>query len=402
MRSRTLSVICGVSLLLGIASAAAVVIQAERTLDEIRLDARQFDLQAREVADLIGELRTAQEAYVAAGQSADLWMPRVDVAMTKAMAGVAALRVQATSSTTKAQIDEAEQALAELSRVDQNVRGYLASDARLMAADIILTEGSQAATNAAAHVAQAQVLERRSFDTIGAGRRKLEALALAGAIVLAVLVAAVLLFPTRTAGSVAATHLAPEATIQGRDDLSLQPDQPSRLESPATQHSLPQPDLGPALRAAGEICTALGRVTDPDELATLLARAAEVLDASGLVVWQVNTAGTQLRPALTHGYPADALARMPTLARSSNNAVGTALRTATLQIVAAQPGSKGAIAAPILAPDGCIGVLSAELRDGREASSTTQALAAILAAQLAGLVSVPTAASEPPAVASGG
>jgi hypothetical protein len=45
-----------------------------------------------------------------------------------------------------------------------------------------------------------------------------------------------------------------------------------------------------------------------------------------------------------------------------------------------------------LSVDGCIGVLSAEIRDGAESSETVQAAAAIIAAQLAGvLVSTPAA-----------
>ena len=66
--------------------------------------------------------------------------------------------------------------------------------------------------------------------------------------------------------------------------------------------------------------------------------------------------------------------------------------TATLQIVAARPGSsKGALVAPVLSVDGCIGVLSAEMRNGAEASETVQAVAVIIAAQLAGVVAATSA-----------
>ncbi len=50
-----------------------------------------------------------------------------------------------------------------------------------------------------------------------------------------------------------------------------------------------------------------------------------------------------------------------------------------------QPFSSGAIVAPILGPDGCIGALSAEFR-GAEISEPVQAFAAIVAAQLAGVL----------------
>ena len=78
--------------------------------------------------------------------------------------------------------------------------------------------------------------------------------------------------------------------------------------------------------------------------------------------------------------------------RSANNAAAAAFRSGTLQVVLAKPGStaKGAIVAPVLSSDGCVGVLSAEIRNGREADELTQSLAAIFAAQLAGVVA-PTA-----------
>ena len=143
----------------------------------------------------------------------------------------------------------------------------------------------------------------------------------------------------------------------------------------------------PALRAAAQLCTDLGRVSDPEELTTLLARAADVLGASGLMVWLGNRSGADLRPALAHGYSADVVARLPAVPRSANNAAAAAYRTGTLQIVRSHPGSSnGAVVAPLVSTEGCIGALSAEMRDGGEASDVVQALASIFAAQLSGLL----------------
>ena len=53
----------------------------------------------------------------------------------------------------------------------------------------------------------------------------------------------------------------------------------------------------------------------------------------------------------------------------------------------ARPGnSGGALVAPILTPDGCVGALSAEIRHGAETSEAVQALAEIFAANLAGVL----------------
>jgi len=219
----------------------------------------------------------------------------------------------------------------------------------------------------------------------------------AGIAAVVVLVAAVLLFPAGTARHAAVTEAASEGTRREGEGLLLR----SSAQAAATPGDAPQRDGLSTLGAVSELCTAFGRVADPAEMSTLLARAADLLDAPGLVVFQATASG-ELRPIFAHGYSSEILARMPTLARLPNNPVGAALRSASLQIVPSEAGSRGAISVPIMSSDGCIGVFSAELRGGAEASGAIHALAAILAAQLAGLMApVPAAASEAPALASG-
>ena len=119
----------------------------------------------------------------------------------------------------------------------------------------------------------------------------------------------------------------------------------------------------------------------------ILGRAADLLDASGLMVWMGTTSGGDLRPVLAHGYSSQMLARIPPVARSADNAAAAAYRSGTLQIVLSRPGvSIGAVVAPILSADGCIGALSAEIRGGGETSELVQALAAIFASHLAGVL----------------
>jgi hypothetical protein len=143
------------------------------------------------------------------------------------------------------------------------------------------------------------------------------------------------------------------------------------------------------------LCTDFGRVSDLDELKRLLERAADVMDATGLVVWVGDAAGADLRPVIAHGYNAQTLARMPSVPRSADNAAAAAYRTGELQVVHAAPGSsKGAIVAPLLSSDGCIGALSGEIRGGGESSDAVQALAAIFAAQLAGVLTMAPEAPE--------
>jgi hypothetical protein len=115
------------------------------------------------------------------------------------------------------------------------------------------------------------------------------------------------------------------------------------------------------------------------------------MDASGLIVWVGASAppeNDRLRPVLAHGYSPATIAKMPPVPRSADNAAAAAYRTGALQIVLTRPGvSAGAVVAPLLAADGCVGALSVEVRSGGEGSDSVQALAAIFAAQLAPIVS---------------
>jgi len=143
------------------------------------------------------------------------------------------------------------------------------------------------------------------------------------------------------------------------------------------------------LKAAADLATDFGRVQDLGDLKQLIARAAALTEASGVVVWLGNSQGGDLRPVLTHGYSPAVVTRLAPVPRSANNAAAAAYRSGTLQVVPSQPFSSGAIVAPILGPEGCIGALSAEFR-GAEASEPVQAFAAIVAAHLAGVLGAST------------
>jgi len=152
----------------------------------------------------------------------------------------------------------------------------------------------------------------------------------------------------------------------------------------------------PALHAAAELCTEFGRANEVADVTRLLKRAADLIDASGLIVWLGDTTSGDLKPVLAHGYSEQMLARMPAVSRSSDNAAGAAYRSGELQIVLCRPGtSQGAIAAPLLSGDGCVGALTVEVRDGGETSDSVQALAQIFAAQLAGPLSASAVAADP-------
>ena len=137
------------------------------------------------------------------------------------------------------------------------------------------------------------------------------------------------------------------------------------------------------------LCSDLARVIDTRALPAALARAAALLNASGLVIWVADPDGRELAPVIAHGYPQHLLSRMGTIPRDAENATASAYRTGVVQIVTADDISPGAIAAPLLSPSGPLGVMAAELLQGGERRDATRAAATIVAAQLSTLMGPP-------------
>ena len=384
---------------------------------------RAVDLHAREAADALVDLRVAQQAYVASGQGVAFWMPKVAATQNLVTSALTALRQSMMNNTARTAVDEAAAAMSEFGDVDKRARDYIGAGQLLMAGDVIFTEGGQLITVAARQVEAARLAEHQAFDEDEAGLRQEEALAMGAAGALVGLVALVLAVtgaeqrrerrqeePSGVGGSSTATVASSTRALSESDEgivsharsafaSSLSSGRDAAGPQAVTTWSDPgirevgvAPSTAPArnavvLKAAAD----LGRVRDTDELSRLLARTADLMDASGLVVWAGALGSTtdELRAVQAHGYPPQILARMPAVPRSGDNAAAAAYRTGELQIVLSHPGGPaGAIVAPILGADGCIGALSAEIKDGGEGSEAVQAVATIVAAHLAGLLAI--------------
>jgi hypothetical protein len=148
------------------------------------------------------------------------------------------------------------------------------------------------------------------------------------------------------------------------------------------------------LQAVATVCNDLARVADTHALPELLERTAGVLDASGIILWIADPDGRELAPIVTHGYASTLVSRLGTIARDAENATAAAFRTSLLQTVKADAVSNGAIAAPLVTPTGCVGVMAAEVRDQAEGKETVLAAASIVAAQLAALVGPPSSRAK--------
>jgi hypothetical protein len=146
------------------------------------------------------------------------------------------------------------------------------------------------------------------------------------------------------------------------------------------------------LPAAADVCASLARISDTGALAEVLERAAAVLDAQGIIVWM--GAGEELFPALAYGYDDRFVSRLGPIPRNAENATADAWRSGRMRTVAADGVSHGAVATPLTGMSGCVGVFAAEVRHGRENDLATQAVAVMIAAQLASIVSAWPAGSS--------
>ena len=84
------------------------------------------------------------------------------------------------------------------------------------------------------------------------------------------------------------------------------------------------------------------------------------------------------------------MSRLGTILRDAENATAAAFRTSLVQTVKTDAVSQGAIAAPLVTPAGCVGVMAAEVRHEGEKDAAKLAAATIVAAQLATLVGPPS------------
>ncbi len=385
MRSRTVRIISATLAWIGLIAASVFIFQSEQTQSRARSALRAFDLEAREAAAAINDTRAGQQAYVAAGQGVDFWMPKVAGHLETAQASVDQLRVLAATASAREALMAAASHLTELANIDRRARDYLRSDQPLMAGDVVFAGGGETAAEALTLVDTARTAEQQGFDTSEAAARRLT-MAVGGITAgLAGLLLVLAAFSRpRVSAEAAQSEEAPSLGLSG-----YRSGQPGAGLSDAPRDSLP------GLKAAAALCTEMGRVKDLPGLSMALGHAAEAMDASGLVVWLGDARGADLRPVAAHGYSSDALARMPAVARAANNAAAAAYRGGTLQIVLARPGrSSGAVVAPLMSPDGCIGAFTAEIRSGGETSDSAQALAEIFAAQLVGVLAPPAADAQ--------
>lgn len=137
--------------------------------------------------------------------------------------------------------------------------------------------------------------------------------------------------------------------------------------------------------STARLCTRIACARDDRDLSAALEELAAILDAQGVILWVWDAERAGLCAALAYGYPDDVLTRLPNVARSNDNAIAAAFRFGQTRVVRGNGRDTGAFVAPLLATDGCVGVLALEFANGGEQSDFAQALTTIVSAQFATL-----------------
>lgn len=330
------------------------------------------------MSDMIAGIGTAQQGYVAPGQLDEPWFEHASTLTTELTREIRQARESLRSPESEATLQELTATLAALTAADERTRQNLQLGQELMASDVIFSDGR--------NLLDAMIESLHDLQAAEQSHLRAELTALARQRWLTLGVFAVLWM----AGLVVLSRRSADSSSEaGRV-----------TEQPTTQRTAeaqprPQHRINLDLPAAAAICTDLSRITTTSALPGLLGRAAGVLDASGLILW--ISAGEQLFPVMAHGYSDAMLARMSPITRDAENAAASAWRTGQLAVVpAATTGGQGAIVTPLFGLHSCIGVLSAELRQG-ENSPSVQAVATMIAAQLSTVVPAWPAGSLTPA-----
>jgi hypothetical protein len=417
MTNRALRIALVVLALVAQGAATFLVYQAERQTVAAREGLRALIGETGRAQVLLADLRSAQTGLVASGQDQSFWGGKVAALVQDAAAALKKIDRAALAPEAAQDLNAAAEALASFDRAGLRVKELLAAEQPLTASALVFGDAAQFLASAVGAlagvpVAQADAVER---GVIRARRVELIAIGAAAGVTLLVLLllaplarATVIKEPPATAsvlGLSLATPSTDELNALGRSGFDLDIPRPDPVAQAAPPVEPPRESeeqivadlqresqlrLGTEaqvdLPEAARLCGDLAKVGDAAELPALLARATDLVDGAGIVVWIAGVGGSVLRPALNHGYSDHTMAKMKAIPSDAENAVSAVYRTGRAEVVRGTKGRNGAVVTPINTANGCVGAMAVELRHGAEASPGVQAVLTIIAAQLATLV----------------
>ena len=355
-----------------------------RDLDRQATDITTIEQQLAQRVDRLGDAvvgaGVAQQAYVAPGQRDEQSFERMTSLVRQIYDDTAALKPLLRSTESESLIQALNAATGDLVTADARARENLRIGQEAMAADVVFSDGRSTLDAINQRVRAIRAAEQTSYQAERARISQQRYLVL-GVAALGWMAALIVLVPSRRSPAPAAiATAAPEPTLQ-----------PPVVAEPPVASSVD-------LAAAADLCTALSRLTTTAALPPLLAQAAGLLDAPGIILWM--GAGEELFAVTAHGYRPEIIARLGPIAQGADNATAAAWRTGQPAVVAGDGAGNGAVVTPMFGPEACIGALAVELRHGREHDPATRAVISMIAAQLATVVSAWPAASTAPALRS--
>jgi len=353
----------------------------EYALSELLRSRAAIDRSAEDATVALANLRASVYAYVAPGQGLAFWSSRATAQLDTLREKLVALdtALAASGESLADSLDSVDQ----LSTAEKRARLYADRGESLLAGDVIFTEIRDLMSSASDQIAAArQSLQRRREQQLAGLRQEQAALAIAAVVVW--LIIALFLLPVAPA--------VVKDPNEWRQDLAVALKKPVEPAAPAepVEPVKPVEPVEPgvpvtAIAEVGEICADLSSLSDVGALSGALGRAAEILGASGVIVWVASNDGGTLTPVAMHGFDARLVARIGKVSRESSNLTAAAFRDNKARVSPAAPMMPAAVAVAMGGPSGPVGVLSVELRAGREADDACVAMATIFAAQLATL-----------------
>jgi hypothetical protein len=386
----------------GLLVVLTVVIAAGTLAQDLRFDSalsrehtliQTLDREAGWSTTTVANLRAAQAGYIATGQDADYWIAQVNTISGELEAAIRRRHAAAPEATRK-QYDSAATALAAFVAVDGRARSYVRAEQRLLASDLIFMESIQALARVTGALEAARTAEAAASEA-RVNRLRMLRVGLNG-VSIAFVVAVALFFwralmsqssQPEPVQSIGVTPISPAPRMIPPPPPPVPAPSPavSALPAPAPAVSA-APPLGLSLAEAAALCGDLAKVVDTRDVPPLFDRAAAVLSAKGAVLWVADSGGSMLRPSLTHGYSDRVVAKLGMLTADADNLTSLAYRSMRPQSVnGGTPESPGAIAVPLLASTGCVGVLAAETRQ-QQPGLDVLPVAQMIAAQFAALV----------------
>jgi hypothetical protein len=357
------------------AGAAAFAWSVDQRLSALAAAEHDASTHFDTLVQVIARFDTTQQLYDPNREPEIEWFNRVKRLLTTIESEARALLTSPASASAARTFDDvASRVAAAVARADENLR----AGHDLMAADLVQDEARPGAEAMRAAVVEWRAAEGTATDAARAALVQQLWTVLGG--VLAFWTIGLLLLAPRQTVAAPAPPIAASPGPAGETPIAAAEHVVAAEAAPA--HTAPPLDLVPV----AELCADIARADNRETLDLLVARAADVIGAAGIVVW-LGVGEDELVPALAHGYSAHGRSLLGAIRLAEENMTTRAWHTGQLQFVEAVAGSRGAVAAPMFQGARRTGVLTVELGDEPAKTALAPALTSILAAQLAATVS---------------